>query len=39
MFDLAIGLLALERGASELWTLDGRFPSIDGLTIVNPVSR
>lgn len=39
VFDLATGLLALERGASELWTLDGRFPSIDGLTIVNPVSR
>jgi predicted nucleic acid-binding protein len=39
VFDLAIGLLALERGADELWTFDARFPPIEGLSIVNPASR
>lgn len=39
VFDLAIGLLALERGADELWTFDARFPSLEGLIVVNPASR
>lgn len=34
VFDVCIGVAAREAGADELWTLDKRFPPIQGLTIV-----
>lgn len=37
VFDLQIGLCALEAGARELWTNDMRFPQLDGLKVVNPL--
>jgi predicted nucleic acid-binding protein len=38
VFDIAIGVLARQRGAAELWTADLRFPELDGLRVVNPAS-
>lgn len=37
MFDLQIGLIALEHGASELWTHDAGFLKISGLRIRDPL--
>jgi len=37
IFDLQIGLIALENGASQIWTNDKNFASIPGLRVVNPL--
>ncbi len=36
VFDLHIGLIAFEHGASELWTHNKRFVRIPGLRVVDP---
>lgn len=36
LFDLEIALTALDAGASEIWTLDGRFVTAPGLTVRRP---
>lgn len=38
IFDLQIGLCALEGGASEIWTHDRRFLAPPGLRVVDPLS-
>jgi len=38
MLDLQIGLLALEAGVTELWTLDAAFVSLPGLQVNVPLS-
>ena len=38
VFDLQIGLLALEAGATELWTHDAGFISLPGLKVSDPLS-
>jgi predicted nucleic acid-binding protein len=38
IFDLQIGLCALEGGATELWTHDSRFIRIPGLQVRDPLS-
>lgn len=38
VFDLAIATLARQKGASELWTADARFPQIEGLAVQNPAA-
>ena len=37
IFDLQIALIALEHGAHEIWTHDGNFQSVPGVTVVNPL--
>jgi len=37
VFDLQIGLCALDGGATELWTHDRRFVKIPGLIIPDPL--
>ena len=37
IFDLQIGLIAFENGASELWTHDRNFVGLPGLRIVDPL--
>ena len=37
IFDLQIGLCALDGGATELWTHDGNFVKIPGLVIRDPL--
>jgi predicted nucleic acid-binding protein len=37
IFDLQIGIIALENGAEELWTHDRNFVPIRGLQIVDPL--
>lgn len=39
VFDLAIGSVALSRGATEIWTIDAKFPQLDGLVVYNPLAR
>lgn len=39
VFDLQIGLIAFERGATELWTADARFIKLPGLRLHNPLVR
>ena len=39
VFDLQIGLMAFERGATELWTADARFIKLPGLRLHNPLAR
>lgn len=39
IFDLQIGLCALDGGAAELWTHDGGFAKIPGLAIRDPLLR
>jgi toxin-antitoxin system PIN domain toxin len=39
IFDLQIGLSALDGGATELWTHDGRFVKIPGLLLRDPLGR
>jgi hypothetical protein len=34
VLDVCIGVAAREGGAEELWTLDQRFPEIEGLVVV-----
>jgi predicted nucleic acid-binding protein len=36
IFDLEIALTALDNGASEIWTLDGRFVTVPGLRVLRP---
>jgi len=36
IFDLEIALTALDNGASEIWTLDGRFVKVPGLKVLRP---
>lgn len=36
MFDLQIGLTALDAGAAELWTHDRAFIAVPGLKVVDP---
>lgn len=38
VFDLQIALCAFEGGARELWSHDGRFATIPGLRLVNPMA-
>jgi len=38
IFDLQIGLLAVENGATELWTHDAGFVPISKLTVKDPLS-
>jgi predicted nucleic acid-binding protein len=37
IFDLQIGLCALDSGATELWTHDGGFVKIPGLAVHDPI--
>jgi hypothetical protein len=37
VFDLQIGLCALDGGATELWTHDRRFVKLPGLIIRDPL--
>ena len=37
IFDLQIGLCALEAGATELWSHDRRFAAPPGLRVVDPI--
>lgn len=37
VFDLQIGLTALDAGATEIWTHDQRFVRIPGLRVVDPL--
>jgi len=39
IFDLQIGLCALDGGATELWTHDGGFVKIPGLRLRDPLGR
>lgn len=39
IFDLQIGLCALDGGATELWTHDGNFVKIPGLVIRDPLRQ
>ena len=39
IFDLQIGICALDGGAIELWTHDGNFVKIPGLVIRDPLTR
>jgi predicted nucleic acid-binding protein len=36
IFDLQIGLIALEHGAREMWTYDQNFVAMPGLRVVDP---
>ncbi len=36
IFDLEIALTAFDNGASEIWTLDGRFVTVPGLKVLRP---
>jgi predicted nucleic acid-binding protein len=38
IFDLQIGLCALDGGATELWTHDGSFVKIPGLSVHDPIA-
>ena len=38
VFDLQIALLAVEHGASELWTHDRNFATVPGLTVRDPLA-
>ncbi len=38
VFDLQIGLLALEAGVTELWTHDVGFVALPGLKVSDPLS-
>lgn len=37
IFDLQIALIALENGASEIWSHDTAFVSIPGLQVYDPI--
>ena len=39
IFDLQIGLLAVENGATEIWSHDAGFVRMPGLTVKDPLSR
>jgi predicted nucleic acid-binding protein len=39
IFDLQIGLIALENGARELWTHDAGFVAVPGLKVRDPLRR
>jgi predicted nucleic acid-binding protein len=36
IFDLQIGLTAIDGGAVEIWTHDRRFVSLPGLEVLHP---
>lgn len=38
IFDLQIGLIAVEAGVSEIWTHDARFLAPPGLRVVDPLA-
>jgi Predicted nucleic acid-binding protein, contains PIN domain len=38
VFDLQIGLIALEAGVTELWTHDAGFVALPGLKVVDPLA-
>jgi predicted nucleic acid-binding protein len=38
IFDLQVGLAAIEGGATEIWTHDSGFVSLPGLTVRDPLS-
>jgi uncharacterized protein len=38
IFDLQIGLTALEHGASEIWSHDAAFARIPGLAVIDPLA-
>jgi predicted nucleic acid-binding protein len=37
IFDLQIGMIALENGARELWTHDAGFVAVPGLKVRDPL--
>jgi hypothetical protein len=37
IYDLQIGLIALDAGATEIWTHDRNFLAVDGLTVRDPL--
>ena len=37
VFGLEIALTAFDNGASEIWTLDGRFVTVPGLDVKRPI--
>ena len=39
IFDLQIGLIAFENGATEIWTHDNKFIRIPGLRLHDPFSK
>lgn len=39
IFDLQIGLAALEAGAAEIWTHDRRFTELPGLAVRDPLRK
>ena len=39
IFDLQIALIALEHGATEIWTHDSNFVSVPGLPVHDPLPR
>lgn len=39
VFDLQIALIALEHGATEIWTHDRSFVSVPGLPVHDPLAR
>ena len=39
IFDLQIGLIAVEAGATEIWTYDTRFLAPAGLRVVDPLQQ
>jgi predicted nucleic acid-binding protein len=39
IFDLQIALIALEHGATEIWTHDRNFVSAPGLPVHDPLPR
>jgi len=39
IFDLQVGLTALEAGASEIWTHDTGFVGLPGLRIRDPLGK
>jgi uncharacterized protein len=38
IFDLQIGLIALENGATEIWSHDRNFPRLPGLRVFDPLA-
>jgi predicted nucleic acid-binding protein len=38
IFDLQVGLCALDGGATELWTHDGKFTKLPGLLVKDPIA-
>jgi len=37
IFDLQIAIISIDNGAHEIWTHDGKFTTLPGLKIVDPI--